>query len=122
MSKILILLIFLLVVFLFLRFQGNQYRDFVSASDKTYGIIIHKEELAKRADQPNRKEYVVVYSYSVSGVDYIGRDNVEYQDLWQDMKEEQKLEIYYLREKPDQSHPVILLDRRAKLTSFFTTN
>lgn len=114
MSKLLIFLLFIVAVLLMLRFQNSQYREFINAATKTSGMIIHKEELAKSANQPNRKEYWVVYSYNVGGVDYIGRDNMEYSDLWQDMQENQKLDIYYLREDPSQSHPVILLDRRAK--------
>lgn len=118
MSKILILLVFLLVVVFALRFQGKQYREFLAASAKTSGFIINKEELAKRADQPNRKEYIVVYSYNVAGTDYIGRDNVEYQDLWLDMQENQPIEVYYIKENPKQSQPVILLDRRLKSANF----
>ncbi len=114
MSKLLIFLVFIILVLLILRFQNGQYREFLSSASKTPGIIIHKEELVKRSDQPNRKENWVVYSYSVDGVDYIGRDNVEYPDLWLDMQENQRLEIYYLRTDPKLSHPVILLDRRAK--------
>ena len=118
MSKILILLAFLLVVFFALRFQGKQYREFIAVSAKTSGVIINKEEMAKSADQPNRKEYIIVYSYSVAGVDYIGRDNVEYQDLWLDMQESQPIEVYYLCENPKRSHPVMVLDRRVKSANF----
>jgi hypothetical protein len=119
MVKIVILLFFLLLIFLMLR-QGRKYKDFIAASDKTFAIIVNKEEVAKRADQPHRKEYVIAYSYQVNGVDYMGRGNVEYQDLWLDMQEGQQLEIYYLRENPKQSYPVLILDRRVKLsTSLF---
>ena len=114
MGKLLILLLFIITVLLVLRFQNGQYREFLNSASKVTGIIINKEELVKRPDQPNRKEYWVVYSYNVGGVDYIGRDSVEYPDIWQDIQENQRLEVYYMRENPKLSHPVILLDRRLK--------
>lgn len=118
MSKLLVLLLFLTVVVIILRFQGNRYSEFMAASAKTTALIINKEEVPRRADQPNRKERVVIYSYNIAGVDYIGRDTVEYSDLWEDFKENQNIEIYYLRENPKQSYPVILLDRRVKSRFF----
>jgi hypothetical protein len=96
---------------------GKQSSDFIAQADKISGVIIKKEEQAKRNDQPNRVEHLVSYSYRVNGTEYIGRENVEYGDLWQDMKEGQEVDIYYLRSDPANSHLAMLLERRAKTTN-----
>lgn len=114
MSKLILFLLFVLLVIVVVRIQGRQSGDFIAQADKISGVIIKKEERARRNDQPNRKEYLVSYSYRVGDSEYIGRENVEYGDLWQDMREGQAVDIYYLRADPANSHLAMLLDRRAK--------
>ncbi len=114
MNKLIILLLFLLVVFIAVRFQARQNSSFLAQSDKISGVIIKKEEQARRNDQPNRKEYLVSYSYRVDNREYIGRENVEFQDLWLGMQEGQNVDIYYLKSDPANSHLAMLLERRPK--------
>jgi hypothetical protein len=114
MSKLILILFFVLLVIIVVRMQGKQAGDFIAQADKISGVIIKKEEQARRNDQPTRKEYLVSYSYRVNGSEYIGRENVEYSDLWQGMEEGQNVDIYYLRSDPANSHLAMLLDRRAK--------
>ncbi len=97
--------------------QGRQFSEFLANSEKISGMIIKKEEQVRRNDQPNRKEYLVSYSYRVGGAEYIGRENVEYSDIWQDIKEGQAMDVYYLKSDPANSHLAILLDRRNKVSN-----
>ena len=117
MSKLFLITIFLLVVFLIVRWQWAQNDDFLAQSDITSGIIIRKEEQIRRADQPNRKEYIVSYSYTVGDNGYIGRENFEFEELWADIKEGQAVDINYLRSDPSISHLSMILKLRAKSTS-----
>jgi hypothetical protein len=114
MSKILIITLFLLFVFLAIRFENNRFKRFLSGAGKVSGEITGKEEQLKRTDQPNRTDCFVYYNYNVDGVSYTGRDNVEYPDLWLDMKEGQGIEVYYSKTNPTDSHPAMLVDRRVK--------
>jgi|CXWL01.1.fsa_nt_gi hypothetical protein len=119
MGRIFILLFsFVLLVLVIVRWQNRQYDSFLENSDKISGVIIGKEERAVRNDQPQRKEHLVSYSYRVDNKEYIGRENVEFTDLWLDIKEGQTVDINYLRTDPANSHLSMLLNRRVKSTNF----
>lgn len=109
---------FVLLVLIIVRWQSRQYDSFLEKSDKISGVIIGKEERAVRPDQPQRKEYLVSYSYRVNDKEYIGRENFEFEELWGDIKEGQAVDINYLREDPANSHLSMLLELRAKSTKF----
>lgn len=114
MNRLLLIALFLLVVFLIVRWLGAQNREFIEQSDVVSGMIISKEERAIRNDQPQRKEYMVTYSYRVGDKEYISRDNCEFEDLWSEIKEGQVVDINYLKSEPAKSQLSILLKRRAK--------
>lgn len=109
MNKLFLIAIFLVVVFLIVRWQGKQANDFIAQSNKTTGVIIKKEERQMRSDQPQRKEYIISYSYRVDDKEYIGSDSFEFKELWSEVKEGQTVEICYLKTDPSQSHICILL-------------
>jgi hypothetical protein len=117
MNKILLIVLFLVVVFVIVRWQGKQYNDFLANSEKISGVIIKKEERVRRSDQPNRKEYFISYSYSVDGKEYVGSDNFEFRELWSEIREGQAVDINYLKSDPSQSHLYMLLKLRMKSTS-----
>ncbi len=109
MNKLLLIAIFLVVVFLIIRFQSAKNEEFLANSDKVSGVIIKKEERQVRPDQPQRKEYIVSYSYRVGDNEYIGVDNFEFAELWSEIKEGQTVEINYLKSDPAKSRLSILL-------------
>jgi hypothetical protein len=114
MSKLLLIAIFILVVFLIVRWLGAQNNEFVANSAVISGVIISKEERTTRNDQPQRKQYVVSYSYRVDDKEYIGTDNFEISELWSEIKEGQTVDINYLKSDPAKSQLSMLLKYRAK--------
>mgnify|MGYP003393090647 CR=1 FL=1 len=114
MSKLLLIAIFVLVVFLIVRWQGGQNSEFLAQSAVVSGVIIKKEERDARSDQPQRKQYMVSYSYRVDDKEYIGTDNFEIAELWSEIKEGQLVDINYLKSDPAKSQLSILLKYRVK--------
>jgi hypothetical protein len=119
MKNIIIVFLFLLAVMFVVGFENRRYQRFLADAQKISGKITMKEELVERFSQPTRKVYYVHYTYQIDGMEYTGRDNVEYPDLWLEMKEGQEMEIYYTKNKVANSYPAALVERRAKNTSFF---
>lgn len=114
MSKLLLIAIFILGVFLIVRWQGEQNSEFLANSAVVSGVIISKEERAARNDQPQRKQYVVSYSYRVDDKEYIGTDNFEIDELWSGIKQGQTVDINYLKSDPAKSQLSMLLKYRVK--------
>ncbi len=114
MNKLFLIALFVVAVFWFVRWQGSQYKDFIAQSDKTSGVILKKEEVVMRNDQPNRTDHYITYSYNVDGKEYIGREVFEFDEYWSEVQEGQAANVSYLRTDPAKSHLTILLEYRAK--------
>ncbi len=113
MGKILLFALFVLLVIVVVRWQGEQYQAFMGCAGKVSGKLTKKEENTARPSTGNgRVEYVVSYSYVVDGKEYNATDTVEFKELWLDLKEGQDLEVYYSKKDPAKSYPVIVMDRR----------
>lgn len=109
-------IVFLIVVAVVLalivtRFQGNQYKAFIAGAKQVQATVTLRTE--RDSGQKNhRKEHVVGYRFSVDGKNYNGEDNVEFADLWPEVKEGDLISVYYDPANPSRNYPVILLDRR----------
>ncbi len=114
MNKLFLIALFVALVFWFVRWQGSQYKDFIAQSEKTSGVILKKEEMVRRNDQPSITDHFITYSYNVDGKEYIGREIFEFDEYWSDVKEGQTASVSYLRADPAKSHLTILLEYRAK--------
>ena len=100
--------------------QGNSNKAFITGAKKISGSVVHKEERLPRPDQASRKENWLVYSYTVAGTPYTGQEKVEFGDLWGNLAEGQTIEIYYSGDKPQVSHPVMIMDRRVGIIGKLT--
>ncbi|MEZ5690607.1 MAG: DUF3592 domain-containing protein [Rickettsiales bacterium] len=113
MIKLLLVVIFIFLVFVVAGWQKRGIKDFADRAEVVTAIVIEKYEKTRKADHPSRVERIINYSYMVEGKEYTGEDTVEFSDLWQQVKKGQEIEVYFLRENPAKSHPVILVRRRA---------
>ena len=112
MTKLAVFALFAAFVLWMVMWQGRQYKAFMQGAKKAEGIVQGKEERLRRPDQPTRKESWLLYSYTVEGKTYAGEERIEFADLWGGFSQGQALEVYYSENKPQESHPVIVMDRR----------
>ena len=113
MTKLAIIALFAAFVLWMVMWQGKQYKAFLEGAKKASGTVVGKVERARRPDQPTRKENWLLYSYQVGDKTFTGEERVEFADLWGGFSQGQAIEIYYSEKKPEESHPVVIMDRRA---------
>ena len=114
-----ILSVVFLAVFFTMR-QGEQYKEFMKTAEKTSAVLL-KKEVRDNGQKNRRKEYWVVYSYNTRGNhSYTTREWLEYEDIWMELTEGQRVEVYFNKDKPNESHLAQAIERRIGLAEKLT--
>ena len=118
MAKILIILaIFVAIILIVTRLQGNAYQRFKAGAIEVTGRIEAKETRIDNNPNTRNQKNTLVYSYVVDGKTYRGEGHVEYDDLWLDAREGMELRVYVSKTNPAKSYPAALIDRRLAIAS-----
>jgi len=112
MTKILFAIALVAFIAVYFTFrQADESREFMKTAQKTQAIVLKKEERVT-GQKNNRKEYWVTYSYTTRNQTHTTQELLEYADIWQNLRERQMTDIYYNRDKPNESHLALAFDRR----------
>lgn len=119
MSKFIILLVIVVVAigaYGITRHQGKLYERFMATAIAAEGSITAAEMEVRDQKTPQRKTFVVRYTYrDQDGNEYQGQDTVEYPELQEIYAQKGAISVLYRRDKPGQSFPKLLIERRLKM-------
>jgi Protein of unknown function (DUF3592) len=113
-TKIVIAIIIVLSLAVYVTFrQADEYKKFLETAQRTQAVVLKKEE--RLADPKNqRKEKWITYNFDThrGRKTHTAQEFIEYDDIYQSIRQGDRIDIYFDPENPTRSHIAASIERR----------